>query len=59
MINEALTKSTTTAMAAVAPETEVIELVKLYQQAVAASGRFFWNQRFDQEKFEAAIEVSD
>ncbi len=55
MINQALTKSTTTAMAAVAPETEVIELVKLYQQTVAASRSIYFDQRFDAEKFETAI----
>lgn len=55
MINQALTKSTTTAMAAVAPETEVIELVKLYQQTVAASRSIYFDQRFDAEKFETSI----
>jgi len=55
MINQALTESTTTAMAAVAPETEVIELVKLYQQTVAASRSIYFDQRFDQKKFETAI----
>ena len=56
MNNEALTERTTTAMAAVAPETEVIQLLKLYQQAIATSKRIYLSdQRFDQEKFEAAI----
>lgn len=55
MINQSLTKSTTTAMAAVAPETEVIELLKLYQQTIAASRSIYFDQRFDQEKFETAI----
>lgn len=55
MINQSLTNTNTTAMAAIAPVSEVIELVKLYQQAVDAEGRFFFDQRFDQEKFEAEI----
>jgi hypothetical protein len=55
MNNKALTANNTTAMAVVAPMSEVIELVKLYQQAVDASGRIFFDQRFDQKKFEAAI----